>query len=144
MKVPGIITGQRIDPTKLELAKALRRQMTPAEKRLWAALRRNRLEGFHFRRQQIIDGFIVDFYCHAAGLVVEVDGPIHEQQEDYDANRDEVLENRGLHVLRFTNEEVMQNFKETLGRVAVVCLERVAAEKLPSPHRGGAGGGVYG
>jgi hypothetical protein len=53
-----LITGQKIDPAKLEQARTLRRNVTPAEKRLWAALRRNQLDGFHFRRQQIIDGFI--------------------------------------------------------------------------------------
>jgi hypothetical protein len=53
-----LITGQKIAPAKLEQARTLRRNVTPAEKHLWAALRRNQLDGFHFRRQQIIDGFI--------------------------------------------------------------------------------------
>jgi len=102
--------------------------MSPAERHLWAVLRANRLEGFHFRRQQIIDGFIVDFYCHAAGLVVEVDGPIHEQQGNYDANRDEVLANRGLRGYVFANEQVMTNLEKVLSRIAAMCQER-AAEK---------------
>lgn len=123
-----IITGQKIGPSKLQRAKALRRNMCPAERHLWAVLRANRLEGFHFSRQQIMDGFIVDFYCHAAGLVVEVDAPIHEQQGDYDANRDEVLANRGLQVLRFTNEQVMTNLEKVLSRIAAMCQEK-AAEK---------------
>lgn len=81
--------------------------MTEAERRLWSALRANKLGGLHFRRQQVIDGFIVDFYCHSAELVVEVDGPIHEQQEDYDTERDAILAARGLQVIRVSNEQVM-------------------------------------
>jgi very-short-patch-repair endonuclease len=145
------ITGQKIDSAKLQQAKALRRNMTSAEKRLWAELRANRLDGFHFRRQQIIDGFIVDFYCHAASLVVEVDGPVHDEQADQDAERDRILAARGLHILRVRNEEVMQNLGEVLTRIRRVCHARAdltpqppslpgKGEKLPSPRRGGAGG----
>jgi very-short-patch-repair endonuclease len=148
-----LITGQKIDSTKLQQAKALRRNMTPAERRLWAELRANRLDGFHFRRQQIIDGFIVDFYCHAASLVVEVDGLVHDEQADQDAERDRILAARGLHILRVRNEEVMQNLGEVLTRIRRVCHARAdltprppslpgKGEKLPSPRRGGAGGEV--
>jgi very-short-patch-repair endonuclease len=136
-----IITGQRIDPAKLQQAKALRRNMTLAEKRLWTALRANRLQGFHFRRQQIIDGFIVDFYCHAASLVVEVDGPVHDQQADYDAERDRTLSTRGLRILRVHNSEVLQDLKGVLARIEAACKEGLE-KKLPSPRGGGAGGGV--
>ena len=78
----------------------------------------------HFRRQQIIDGFIVDFYCYAAGLVVEVDGPVQEQEADYDAERDQVLSARGLCVMRFPNSEVMQDLERVLARIEAVCYER--------------------
>jgi very-short-patch-repair endonuclease len=77
-------------------------------------LRANRLGGWHFRRQQIIDGFIVDFYCHRAGLVIEVDGPIHQQQKIEDAERTRALSQRGLKVIRFTNPEVMNNLNQVL------------------------------
>ncbi len=125
-KPRGLITGQRIDSAKLKRAKELRQQMTPAEKKLWSRLRRKQL-GFHFRRQQIIDGFIVDFYCNAAGLVVEVDGSIHKQQADYDEDREEVLAKRDLHLLRVMNEDVMLRLEETLDLIATVCQERVEA-----------------
>jgi len=95
--------------------------MTPAEKKLWAALRRNQLDGLHFRRQQIIEGFIVDFYCHAVGLIIEVDGPIHNQQVEYDAERERILNNRGLRILRVKNEEVMTNLKNVLQRIRTAC-----------------------
>jgi very-short-patch-repair endonuclease len=70
--------------------------MTRAECLLWERLRAGRLEGIHFRRQQIIDGFIVDFYCHTPGVVIEIDGAIHEQQSESDEERRDALLSRGL------------------------------------------------
>jgi hypothetical protein len=61
---------------KAAFARQLRRSMTVAEQILWERLRSNRLQKMHFRRQQVIRGFIVDFYCHASRLVIEVDGPV--------------------------------------------------------------------
>ena len=69
--------------------------MTPAEKILWEELRANKL-GVHFRRQQVIQGFIVDFYCHQAGLVIEVDGDIHDLQKEEDERREKVLSALGM------------------------------------------------
>jgi len=80
MPVKNIIPGQRVTKEKLERAKELRRNMTSAEKLLWQEVRAKKL-GVRFRRQQIIAGFIVDFYCHRAALVVEVDGDIHDLQQ---------------------------------------------------------------
>ena len=116
-----IIRGQRIDPDKLTLAKDLRRNMTPAERALWEAVRGNQLAGLHFRRQQIISGFIVDFYCHAARLVVEVDGPVHDQQAEHDADRSRILESLGLRVLRFSNDAVMENLPGVLQVIRAAC-----------------------
>jgi very-short-patch-repair endonuclease len=90
--------------------------MTPAEKILWQELRRNKL-GVHFRRQQVIVGFIVDFYCHKAGLVVEVDGDIHDLQQEEDARREKVLSEMGLRIVRFGNEEVMRDLSAVVGKV---------------------------
>ncbi len=118
---PSIIVGQTISTAKLQRAKELRQQMTPEEKILWQHLRTNRLNGLHFRRQQIIDGFIVDFYCHKAKLVIEVDGEIHQQQTEYDTERDKVLAARGLRVMRLRNEEVRNRLEEVLVRIAKVC-----------------------
>ena len=83
MPVKNIIPGQHVTAQKQQRAKELRRNMTPAEKILWNELRANKL-GVHFRRQQVIQGFIVDFYCHKAALVVEVDGDIHDLQKEED------------------------------------------------------------
>ena len=121
MPARNIVIGQKVQSSKVERAKQLRREMTPEEKILWKYLRANRLEGFHFRRQQVIDGFIVDFYCHKAGLVVEVDGEIHEQQAEYDEERDQVISARGLRILRFDNYEVNNNLKNVLTQIVNEC-----------------------
>ncbi len=74
------LSGQETSPALRRAALENRRNMTAAEKILWSCLRANWLDGWHFRRQQIIAGYIVDFYCHSARLVVEVDGEIHQAQ----------------------------------------------------------------
>ena len=117
----NIVIGQKVTPVKVQRAKELRRQMTQEEKKLWQHLRANQLNGLHFRRQQIIDGFITDFYCHAARLVIEVDGEIHQQQAEYDAERDRILLARGLRLLRIRNEQVRQNLDSVLARIAKAC-----------------------
>lgn len=117
MNTKDIITGQKVQPEKYQRAKELRQNMTEAEKILWQHLRANRLKGWHFRRQQIIDGFIVDFYCHKAGLVIEVDGPIHEGQHIEDAQRETALVERGLSILRFTNKAIMNNPQDVLMKI---------------------------
>jgi very-short-patch-repair endonuclease len=96
------------------LARELRNDPTPAEARLWKYLRRKQVDGWRFRRQHVFDRFIVDFYCPSARLVIEVDGPIHDQQREYDALRTEFLESLGLRVLRFENEDVFQNIEGVL------------------------------
>ena len=119
MQPRNIVRGQTVDAAKVERAKELRRNQTPEEKILWQALRRNQLEGWHFRRQQVIDGFIVDFYCHSVGLVVELDGEIHDQQLGYDRERDEVLARRGIRVLRIRNAEIRRDLSVVLEKIAV-------------------------
>ena len=112
----NIVRG-RHTPEKRALARRLRENMTPQERRLWAQLRANRLHGWPFRRQQIIDGFIADFYCHAAGLVIEVDGASHHQRADYDAERDRILTARGLRVLRVTNTQIETELEGVLAAI---------------------------
>jgi len=125
MPCRNIVKGQKVDPAKAQRARELRRRMTPEERTLWEHLRARRLNGLKFRRQQVIDGFIVDFYCHAAGVVVEVDGAAHRQRADYDVERDRMLTLRGLHVLRFTNHQVCERLPEVLERIARVCEKRM-------------------
>jgi very-short-patch-repair endonuclease len=116
MPAKNIIPGQRVSKEKLQRSHELRRDMTPAEKILWEELRANKL-GIHFRRQQIIAGFIVDFYCHKADLVVEVDGDIHDLQKQEDALRENALRELGLRVIRFRNEEVLKDLPSVLERI---------------------------
>ena len=116
MPVKNIIPGQKVTKEKLERAKELRREMTPAEKILWQELRANKL-GVHFRRQQVIQGFIVDFYCHKAALVVEVDGDVHDLQKEEDERREKVLSALGLKIVRFRNDEVVRNVSMVVGKI---------------------------
>jgi very-short-patch-repair endonuclease len=104
-----ITRGQHVEPDKLSFAKRLRREMTPAERILWKALRRNAVDGFHFRRQQVIEGYVVDFYCDAAKLAIELDGGVHEEQWQYDESRDKAISSRGVRVLRISNETMLDS-----------------------------------
>jgi very-short-patch-repair endonuclease len=100
---PRIITGQTINPEKLEFAKQLRKEMTSAESILWQALRGRKMAGLKFRRQQVILGFIADFFCDETSVVIEVEGSIHQTKQLEDAQRDAVFRELGLRVLRLPN-----------------------------------------
>ena len=91
-------------------AKELRLCMTDAEKMLWQKIRNKKL-GYKFRRQHPLNKFIADFYCHEIKLVIEVDGEIHEKPErqDYDIGRTKELENLGIKVIRYKNEDIVKN-----------------------------------
>src|ERR1700722_11735365 len=102
-----VTRDKHVSPDKIALAKRLRREMTPAERRLWAAIRRNAIDGFHFRRQQGIEGYVVDFYCASAKLAIEVDGGVHEEQWKYDESRDKTISRAGVRVLRIPNEAML-------------------------------------
>ncbi len=121
MPVKNIVIGQSVSYEMHERAKKLRREMTPAEKILWKELRTNKLHGLHFRRQQIIDSYIADFYCHQHALIVEVDGCIHELREEYDGDREEYLVARGFRVLRFTNDDVKSDLAMVLNKILEAC-----------------------
>jgi len=110
--------GRVMNKRKLQqAAQDLRRSMTPAEHALWQRLRANRLNGLHFRRQHVIDWFVVDFYCHGAGLVVEVDGDVHDRQPGHDAERQQMLTARGLRVVRFTNDQVLNDIDSVVEQI---------------------------
>ena len=104
--------GGRAIPNRLTtLAKTLRRNATSAERRLWQGLRREQVAGFRFRRQVILGGFIADFVCLEARLVIEVDGATHGMDDEIarDTARSAVLAAQGYDVLRFTNDDVFHN-----------------------------------
>jgi len=98
-------------------ARELRRHQTKAEALLWQLLRNNQLNGKKFRRQHPLKkGFILDFYCPKARIGIEIDGPIHNEAEnqDYDNGRSEEIDNYGISIIRFSNEEVINKPEEVL------------------------------
>ena len=121
-------------------ARALRKDMTLAERIIWRAVRAHRLNGAGFRRQTPIGPFIVDFVSHAAMLIIEIDGGQHfeDSHERRDAARDAYLRARGFRVLRFNNHDVMTNREGVLTTIASALGEAVSPS-LPSPASGGGG-----
>ena len=110
-------------PTKL--ARELRQRMTPAEEILWNRLRNRQLDGYKFRRQhpivyeRILDKdhfFVADFYCAEKKFVLELDGKIHDSQQEYDQIRDAIIREKGITILRMKNEEV-EDLEIALGKI---------------------------
>jgi len=118
----------------IHFAKALRANQTDAELKIWQALRAGCLMGFKFKRQVPIGDFIVDFVCFEQKLIVELDGGQHMDSEK-DVMRDARLNAMGFRVLRFWNNEVMQNIEGVLV-VILQYLQIVAPSPQPSPTRG--------
>jgi very-short-patch-repair endonuclease len=106
-------------------AKKLRNTMTPAEKKLWNILSNKKLMGFRFKNQHPVSKFIVDFYCHKAKLVIEIDGNIHDtpEQSDYDIGRTYEIESFGLQLIRFTNNQVETSLEEVINEITNRLLE---------------------
>ncbi len=120
-------------------ARALRKNSTDAERILWSELRDHRLNGASFRRQVPIESYIADFLCHAARLVIELDGGQHfsDESEQADAARSAVIEVKGFKVLRFSNHDVMTNRAGVLEIIAAAIAAR--APTLTLPRRRGRG-----
>jgi 5-methyltetrahydrofolate--homocysteine methyltransferase len=118
----------------------LKKFATEAETVLWEYLRGKNLDGYKFRRQHIIDQFIVDFVCLESKLIVEVDGKIHFKPENIksDAERTERLNRLGFTVLRFTNEEVLGDIDNVQKKI----LDKLKETAFSSPPLGGVGGGL--
>ena len=127
----------------VEVARQFRKEATPSERLLWQALRGKKLDGLKFRRQQPIGLFVVDFYNSNYRLVIEVDGPIHDFQQDIDQERQAILEMLGLNVLRIKAELIEIDLTAALKmiRAKIRELESISS-KSPSPRMGeGQGGG---
>ncbi|MET0755970.1 MAG: endonuclease domain-containing protein [Pseudoxanthomonas sp.] len=122
------------DSAKRERARELRRDMTLAERRLWQVLKGRGLEGHRFRRQHPMGPFIADFACLEAGIVIEVDGGQHQDNDD-DRCRDRYLRGIGFKVLRFWNNDVLANPE---GVRAVIA--QALAERCPHPQPSSASG----
>jgi very-short-patch-repair endonuclease len=122
-----------VKPKLRSNTRALRKRSTDSERMLWASLRDHRLNGFAFRRQAPIANYIVDFVCHAANLVVELDGGQHfsDAAERADAIRTAVIETRGFRVLRFSNHDVMHNRAGVLEAIASALAPNAPTPALP-------------
>ena len=103
----------------LQKAKELRKRLTPAERKVWQVLKNKQLDAYKFRRQHPIYKYIADFYCHELGLVIELDGGVHDglEQKEHDLNRDQVIQEFGIRILRFKNEEVMGDVGEVIRQI---------------------------
>jgi very-short-patch-repair endonuclease len=116
-------TANMTPKTKIRLARNLRRNQTKAEQRLWQQVRSRRLNGCKFRRQVPIDNYIADFVCEDAKLIVELDGGQHDDNKQADDLRTKNLEDFGYHIIRFWNNEVLENMDGVL-LVLLQALER--------------------
>jgi very-short-patch-repair endonuclease len=115
----------------LEAARILRKNMTRYENILWEKLKGKKVCKLRFRRQHPIDFFIADFYCHEVKLVVEIDGPIHNNQSEYDDDRTAEMEKFGIKVIRFTNDEVEFDIEKV-----IETIEKLINERIQSPPWG--------
>lgn len=110
----GVQMHKRTTPKIFGRAKQLHREMTPAETKLWAHLRAHRMGDVHFRNQHAIGNYIVDFCAPRKKLIIELDGSQHLEQEAYDNERTNYLKSKGYKVLRFWNNDVLNNLDSVL------------------------------
>jgi very-short-patch-repair endonuclease len=114
----------------LDKAKALRIHQTEAEQRLWYHLRAHRFMGLKFKRQKPMGPYIVDFVCLEHRLIIELDGGQHAEQVSYDKQRDACLRGQGFRVIRFWNNDIMQQLDGVLEQI------HIALSPRPSPTDG--------
>jgi len=126
---PLVGEGRGEGVSLLNNAKQLRSTMTEVEKKIWYQLRAKRFAGYKFRRQVPMGKYIPDFICYQPKLIVELDGGQHALQQDYDKVRDAFFVSEGFRVLRFWNNEVMEN----MDGVLTVILNALKKPPLPDP-----------
>ncbi len=128
--------AKKIRDRTTKISRVIRKRATDAENRLWYHLKGKQLEGVKFRRQEPIGNFIVDFVAFEKRLVIEIDGAQHaeENEKDQDMRRDEWLNSQGFRVVRFWNNEVLQNLEGVLETIRTNCLRH---PPLTPPIKGG-------
>ena len=116
------------------LAKELRKKSTDTERTLWKYLRAKRMDGIKFRRQQPLGNYIVDFVCFERKIIIELDGGQHAQtgQREKDKERDRWLEKQGYYILRFWDNEVLNNTREVMDVIWERCRKHPPLNPLPS------------
>jgi len=120
----------RVKPEKKIFARMLRKNPTPSERVLWEYLRRKNL-GVKFVRQNVIRGYIVDFYSPKIHLVIEVDGSSHDNRAKYDEKRDRILSEIGIKTLRFTNQEITEWVSLVIGTIRKEVKNRLSYKIVP-------------
>jgi very-short-patch-repair endonuclease len=132
----------RIPPQKTERAKELRRESTFPERLLWSRLWGKRLAGLKFGRQHVVGAYFVDFYCAEAQLVIELDGRSHDGRAAYDRQRTEFLQREGLRVIRYSNDDVLEDVDAVAEAIARHAGWSEGGKTLPQPHPEREGGNV--
>ena len=117
-------------PATTDTTRRLRRDSTEAERKLWSQLRNRNLNGLKFRRQVVVDGYVADFICWDAKIIVELDGGHHAERVFEDTERTKVLEAAGFLVLRYWNNDVLMNLR---GVLESILDHVVSARRNPSP-----------
>lgn len=134
---PRLVISPEFRRKMLEIAREFRKEPTMGEAILWQALRGRKLDGVKFRRQQPVGYFVVDFYNSVYRLVIEVDGPIHDNQLEADRAREDILKVLGLNILRIKTELVEGNLTGVLSKIRKKIEElNIKASKFPSPTLG--------
>ncbi len=100
---------RRSNPTTMHQAGELRKELTPAERKLWSRIRNDQLNGVNFRRQHAVGKYIPDFCSPKEKLIVELDGSQHLEQQEYDAERTKYFESLGYKVIRFWNNQILND-----------------------------------
>ncbi|MFA5104251.1 MAG: endonuclease domain-containing protein [Candidatus Margulisiibacteriota bacterium] len=103
-----------------KMARENRKNHTEAEEKLWQAIRKRKINGYKFLRQKPVHHFILDFYCAQLLLGIEIDGSSHRKKMEYDRQRDLILKNYGLRILRFTNEEIEIDLASVLRKIRTI------------------------
>lgn len=119
----GVIRKQKTNPKKLELARKFRKNPTESEDAVWQMLRNRQIKNLKWRRQQVIFGYIADFYCAELKVVLEIDGSVHENEDvkAYDEFRTSVFESKGIKVFRLKNEDCDKQHLTELIESIITC-----------------------
>lgn len=129
MKPFSVISGNHVPLEKKELARRFRQEATLNEAAVWEWLRNKRMMGLKWRRQQVIEGFIADFYCAQYHIALEIDGEIHDTKrvKEYDIERDAVFAQKGIQTIRISNSSCTRDNLENLIKATLhgeSCLKR--------------------
>ena len=110
-------SSHRNPPRLIQFARDMRQDPSKAENMLWQYVRNRQVNGWKFRRQQVLGNYIADFLCHDCHLVIELDGDSHDGREKYDLERARWFESQGYRVIRFTNFDVLENVESVIDEI---------------------------